>query len=251
MQQLRPYVMSLAGFDPSAGAGILADIKCFEQLQVYGFGVCTALTIQTDDAFLKNDWLDARQIIDQTVPLLDKFEIKACKIGLIKDLDTLHEVLDFLKLKAPAIKIVLDPVWKASTGYTFHHWDEGLKKMIPVLNQLDLITPNYPEMQALAGEAIPQEAAKIWSAYCPVLLKGGHISTAAGTDYLFEARGLRVLDPDAGQVYQKHGSGCVLSAVITAELAKGSDLYAACLLAKKYIEQFLNSSPSLLGYHHL
>lgn len=251
MQQLRPYVMSLAGFDPTAGAGILADIKCFEQLQVYGFGVCTALTVQTDDTFLRNDWLDARQIIDQAAPLLDKFEVKACKIGLIKDLDTLHEVLVFLKLKVPGIKIVLDPVLKASAGYTFHNWEEGLEKLVPILSQLNLITPNYPEMQVLSGDTAAQEAARLWSAYCPVLLKGGHISTATGTDYLFEAGGLRMLEPGVQQVYQKHGSGCVLSAAITASLAKGYNTYEACRLAKKYIEQFLNSNPSLLGYHQL
>lgn len=251
MQQLRPYVMSLAGFDPSAGAGILADIKCFEQLQVYGFGVCTALTVQTADVFLKNDWLDAGQIIDQAAPLLGKFEVKACKIGLIKDQDTLLEVLAFLKLKAPGIKIVLDPVLKASAGYTFHNWEESLEKLAPVLSQLNLITPNYPEMQVLAGDTAAQEAARAWSAYCPVLLKGGHNSTAAGTDYLFEAGDLRTLKSDVQQVYQKHGSGCVLSAAITAALAKGQDLYTACFLGKKYIEQFLNSSPSLLGHHQL
>lgn len=251
MQQLRPYVMSLAGFDPSAGAGILADIKCFEQLQVYGFGVCTALTVQTDEVFLKNQWLNAAEIIDQAAPLLSKFKVSACKIGLIQNLEVLLEVLTFLRLKSSGLKIVLDPVLKASTGYAFHDWENGFLKLAPVLEQLQLITPNYPEMKALGGYTEAHNAAKAWAACCPVLLKGGHSEKNTGTDYLFEGNELHELKPGVSSVYQKHGSGCVLSAAITAQLAKGLCLYDACAAAKKYIEQFLNSNPSLLGYHQL
>lgn len=251
MQQIRPYVMSLAGFDPSAGAGILADIKCFEHLQVYGFGVCTALTVQTDNEFLNSDWLDATRIIDQAAPLLHKFSVSACKIGLIQNLEVLLEVLAFLRLKSPEIKIVLDPVLRASAGYTFHDWGHGLLKLVPVLKQLDLITPNYLEMQTLAGPANLHTAAREWTACCPVLLKGGHSEKNTGTDYLFEGNELHELKPGVSSVYQKHGSGCVLSAAITAQLARGLSLYNACAAAKKYIEQFLNSNPSLLGYHQL
>jgi hydroxymethylpyrimidine/phosphomethylpyrimidine kinase len=70
MSDHRPYVISIAGFDPSAGAGVLSDLKCFEAHRVYGFGICSALTIQTDSDFLKNDWLSDTQIIDQLHPLL-------------------------------------------------------------------------------------------------------------------------------------------------------------------------------------
>src|SRR5690349_11279118 len=116
----RLYVLSIAGFDPSAGAGVLADVKCFEQHEVYGFGICSALTVQTDSDFIKNDWLDAAQIINQLAPLLAKFPIAACKIGLIKDRVVLLEVIAYLKLHIPSLKIVVDPVLKASSGYEFH-----------------------------------------------------------------------------------------------------------------------------------
>jgi hydroxymethylpyrimidine/phosphomethylpyrimidine kinase len=247
----RPYVMSIAGFDPTAGAGLLADVKCFEQHEVYGFGICSALTIQTDHDFLKNDWLNAEQIIDQMRPLLHRFEISAVKIGLIKSITVLLEVIANLKKYAPNIRIVMDPVLKASAGYEFHDWEDGLNKLRPVLKQIDLITPNYPEMLSLGAKTEAFETAKGWAAYCPVLLKGGHLETNIGTDYLFEHGQVHELKPEVAHIHQKHGSGCVLSAAITAKLALGLSLSDACIQAKKYVEQFLNSNNTLLGYHKL
>ncbi|WP_316819015.1 hydroxymethylpyrimidine/phosphomethylpyrimidine kinase [Pedobacter nyackensis] len=247
----RPYVMSIAGFDPTAGAGILADIKCFEQNETYGFGICSALTVQTDSEFLKNSWLSVTEIIDQMAPLLYRFKVAAVKIGLIKDIAVLLEVIAYLKKHQTTIKIVLDPVLKASAGYAFHDWDAGLKHLLPVLKQINLITPNYPEMLSMGGQEEVFTAAGSWSAYCPVLLKGGHMKTHIGTDYLFENKKMVELKPSVTKVYQKHGSGCVLSAAITATLAKNHTLLDACKHAKKYTEQFLNSNESLLGHHKL
>ena len=93
----RPYVISIAGFDLSAGAGILADIKTFEQHKVYGFGACTALTSQNDQEFLNLSWLSTENILQQLEPLLGRFEIQACKIGIIPSLKTLAAVLKFIK----------------------------------------------------------------------------------------------------------------------------------------------------------
>ncbi|WEK17488.1 MAG: hydroxymethylpyrimidine/phosphomethylpyrimidine kinase [Candidatus Pedobacter colombiensis] len=251
IKESRPYILSLAGFDPSAGAGVLADVKCFEQHEVYGFGVCTALTVQTDSDFIKNDWLDATQIIDQLAPLLTKFPVTACKIGLIKDIPVLLEVMAYIKLYAPTMKIVLDPVLKASSGYGFHDWEDSLKMLSPALSQIDLITPNYPEMLSMGGKAEVHAAATTWATHCPVLLKGGHQQANMGTDYLFEYDIVHELKPGVSEIQQKHGSGCVLSASVTAYLAKGFTLLNACTLAKQYIEQFLNSNNTLLGYHKL
>jgi hydroxymethylpyrimidine/phosphomethylpyrimidine kinase len=77
----RKYTLSIAGFDPSAGAGILADIKTFEQCGVYGLGVCTAVTIQNDVEFEKVDWLSAESILSQIKILLKRFKVEVEKIG--------------------------------------------------------------------------------------------------------------------------------------------------------------------------
>src|SRR3954471_22082493 len=106
MQTLRPNVLTIAGFDPSGGAGVLADCKTFEQHAVYGLAVCTAWTVQTDDSFLNIHWLSAEQIIEQLQPLMNKFVVSACKIGIIDSLESLLEVIVFLKESNPAIQIV-------------------------------------------------------------------------------------------------------------------------------------------------
>jgi len=240
--------LTIAGFDPSGGAGVLADCKTFEQHAVYGFGVCSALTVQTDDSFLNIHWLSAERIIEQLQPLMNKFVISACKIGIIDSLETLLEVLVFLKESNPAIQIVWDPVLKASAGYDFHAVDT-FHSLDAVLAGVTLVTPNYSELQQLqsiTGEALIKNDRAV---FCSVLLKGGHRPDALGVDTLYEAAGYTTIEAGVSTVFPKHGSGCVLSAAITARLAQGATLPEACRGAKQYIESFLNSNQSLLGYH--
>lgn len=248
MLDQRKYVASIAGFDPTAGAGVLADIKCFEQHKVYGFGVCSALTVQSDERFMEVRWLDAAEIIAQLRPLFSKFDVVACKIGLISDLTVLKAVITYLRSVQKDLKLVLDPVLKSSSGFEFHQWNSA--EITGVLQQIDLITPNYEEMLLMGNSLQAEEAAILWSKYCPVLLKGGHREAAPGTDLLFSEGRLLEFKPVTPMVYQKHGSGCVLSAAVTANLALGMDLENASRLAKRYIEYFLNSNQSLLGHHH-
>lgn len=248
MQPLRPYVLTIAGFDPSGGAGVLADCKTFEQHGVYGFGVCTAWTVQTDDRFLNIHWLSEEQIIEQLEPLMSKFVISACKIGIINSPQTLLRVIRFLKDYNPAIRIVWDPVLKASAGFEFHELNT-FRNLEEILTELTLLTPNYHELQQLqliTGEDLVKDDHAVFSS---VLLKGGHRPDAPGTDSLYEPGGLTVIEAGVDKAFQKHGSGCVLAAAITARLATGEPLKKACKLAKQYVETFLNSNQSLLGYH--
>jgi hydroxymethylpyrimidine/phosphomethylpyrimidine kinase len=266
MEQNRPFVLSLAGLDPSAGAGLLADIKTFEALGTYGLGVCTALTVQTDTQFISANWQSASQIIAQAQPLLETYPVPYCKIGIMKDAATMLEVINAIKAIQPGIRIILDPVLKASAGYVFHD-DARLSTWKTVLQQVYLLTPNYEEALALSGEQDGQAAARVLASYCAVLLKGGHRADRQGVDSLYyqgqeidrlqarksiAAADIRVLDIPAGRkhVYPKHGSGCVLSAAATAQLAAGVPLPTACITAKLYAEKFMASHSSLLGYHN-
>lgn len=248
MPDTRPYALSIAGFDPSGGAGILTDIKAFEMHNVYGFGVCSALTVQSDTDFLKVQWLDASEIIEQLEPLVNKFPIQACKIGIVKDLHILLQVVLYLKQQQRNIQIILDPVLKASAGFAFHGILED-EKLAAVLREICIVTPNYDEIQQLNRELTPKEAAKSLATNCAILLKGGHNPEAPGTDYLYEHDSCTTLEPTLSTVYPKHGSGCVLSASIAANLALGHTLTAACRNGKRYTESFLSSNKSLLGYH--
>ncbi|WP_145710752.1 hydroxymethylpyrimidine/phosphomethylpyrimidine kinase [Chitinophaga japonensis] len=253
MERERPYVMSLAGLDPSGGAGLLADIKTFEAHKIYGLGVCTALTVQTDRHFLSVEWLPAGRIIAQAKPLLKKFAPVYCKIGIMADVPTLLEVVRALHVLRPGIRIILDPVLKASAGFNFHEAAQA-GAWQAVLPYLYLLTPNYEEVLVLGGNRPHhdgQTAAVRLSRHCAVLLKGGHRPERLGWDTLYTADGEYNLPPGSQQVHAKHGSGCVLSAAITAQLALGHTLPVACTNGKAYTEKFLSSHSSLLGYHHL
>ncbi|WP_256009956.1 hydroxymethylpyrimidine/phosphomethylpyrimidine kinase [Desertivirga xinjiangensis] len=244
MIKKRPFVLSVAGFDPSAGAGILADIKTFEQHEVYGFAVCTALTQQNDSELTAVDWIGAEQIINQIKPLIAKFAISGIKVGIVKDLQTLNEVIVFIRSKFPLIKIVLDPVLHASAGFTFHT-SFNANQLADVLRLITLLTPNYHEFLALEKML----GNKRLTEFTNVLLKGGHHPEKQGTDVLFYKGQELEIKAKTTDVYPKHGSGCVLSSAILSNLAKGIDLAESCQLSKTYIETFLNTNTSLLGYH--
>ena len=236
----RPYALSIAGFDPSGGAGLLADAKTMEAHQVYGLTVTTAITVQHESVFQAVEWLNVSLIKQQINLLFQKYPINFCKIGLIENWDVLSEITNLLLTLNPTIKIVVDPIFRASAGFDFHQnvTIEHLKKWL--LN-IYLLTPNAPELARIKdNQSDLMEVAQSLSAYCNVLYKGGHNEAQKGTDFLFTGHKIEALAPKAIASYEKHGSGCVLSAAIVSNLALGHDLYAACEKAKTYITHFLN-----------
>lgn len=244
------YVMSIAGFDPSGGAGLLADIKAFEQHKVYGLAVNTANTIQTEDAFYSLEWTKQEEVLKTIDVLFDAYPISAVKTGIVPSFKALCEIVAHVRSKNRQVKIVVDPVLRSSTGFDFH--DSASKKdLASVLEQIDLLTPNTSEAMALTGNLHLETAALQLAGHCNVLLKGGHSSDQLGVDYLYAKSGMVILPPARTDVHAKHGSGCVLSAAITANLALGLDLEKACRKAKHYVERYLSSHPSLLGSHHV
>jgi hydroxymethylpyrimidine/phosphomethylpyrimidine kinase len=245
----RPYILSIAGFDPSAGAGVLADVKTFEQCGVYGMGVVSALTFQNDITFEKVEWLALSQIMEQVEVLQKRFQFEYIKIGLIENLEILFKLIINLKSQISNLKIIFDPILKASAGFEFH-WDVNKELLEKICKQLYLITPNIPEALQLGIYNDAEKNAKYLSQFCNVFLKGGHHEEKKGCDVLFLNDGKQIeFQTEIDNVFSKHGSGCVLSSAITANLAKGVDLEGACFVAKKYITHFLMSTHSLLGYH--
>lgn len=248
MSASRPYVLSIAGFDPSAGAGILSDIKTFESNGVYGLGVCSALTFQNDISFEKVDWLSPENIISQIEVLSKRFDFSYVKIGLIWNLKSLEIIINFLKGLKREIKIVWDPILSASAAFEFHKEinNEALKK---ICAEIYLVTPNWIEVSKLVTSPNAIESANLLNDYCNVFLKGGHSGEEQANDILFSNKQQYLFKQERILNRDKHGSGCVLSSAITAELAKGRDLIKACELAKKYMTVFLKSSDNLLGFH--
>jgi hydroxymethylpyrimidine/phosphomethylpyrimidine kinase len=251
MEANRPKVISIAGFDPCGGAGILADIKSFEQHKVYGLGINTAQTLQTENDFISIRWETENDILKALETMLNHYDVKAVKIGIIENISTLQKIVSFIHQKNKEIKIIIDTVIKSSSGFNFWKEKTDEAQLFEILSKSYLITPNYNEALLLMPAANSKDAAQKLSAYCNVLLKGGHNNEEVGVDYLYTKTGIRKFIASTTTVSSKHGSGCVLSAAITANLALGYDLVTSCTKAKKYIEQFLESNDTLLGYHHV
>lgn len=245
MQKERPFVISIAGFDPSGGAGLLSDIKTLEQIKVMGLGVCTALTLQTASQCLNLEWRPIDEIVKEINVLMSHYPVFVVKIGIVKDAKFLIEIINAVRACNTDAKIVWDPVLKSTSEFTFFNL-ETLPLLKNWIDKISLITPNYNEYSVLKNVGLLSI-----ENCCPVLIKGGHREDLLGTDVLVEHGVETLLKPSNGDFmyYPKHGSGCVLSSAIAGELAKGESLETACRNGKLYIEKFLKSNPSLLGTH--
>ena len=246
----RPVALTIAGYDPSGGAGVLADIKTFESIGVYGVAIITGNTFQNDRTFEGVSWLKKKEKKKNVELLARRFPVKAIKLGMHKNLDDVKRSIKLCRKYFPGAKIIWDPILAAPAGFDFDITidDHTLNK---ILSSLSLITPNQSEACKLAWINYAEEAAQELSIHCPVLLKGGHSkSKTASTDHLFIRGKLRKEYPAARiKGGEKHGSGCVLSAAITASLAKGDSLENAISKGKIYVTDFLKSNKTLTGYH--
>ncbi len=251
MALVRPYILSIAGFDPSAGAGVLADIKTFEQNKAYGLGVISGNTFQNAITFKAADWIPSGKIIEQFNLLYERHPFKVVKIGLVESLMALDELITALLLLNSNMQIIWDPIMKASAGFEFHNKpdDELLKR---ICQRLFLITPNIPELAILGGTQQEDNNITVLSTHCHVFLKGGHSISHPGRDRLFTKAGKCFsFRPKKENYSPKHGSGCVLSSAIAAALARGFNLHRSCLLGKQYTANRLKSNKTLLAYHKL
>lgn len=249
MNYNRPIVLSIAGFDPTGGAGVLADVKTFEQFHVLGMGVLSATTVQTESSFMKVNWLSVPEIIQQLEPLVMNYTIEVVKIGIIESLKTMDTLVSWLLEKIPNCKIVWDPVLAASSGFELHSEIET-SLLHGILRRIYLLTPNVPEARKLTDLLDEIESGFQLGEYTNVLLKGGHSALRVGVDLLIENKRPVEIDVQTAQKKtEKHGSGCMLSSAIAAGLAQGLTLELACEKGKEYTEKRLSSNHQLLAYH--
>ncbi len=240
MQTERPFVMTIAGFDSCGGAGVLADIKTFECLNVQGLAVITANTTQTENSDFSVDWISLSQVVFQLEKMLQTYDVEVVKIGIVPNVEYLEKIVETIKFYRPEAKIVWDTVLRSSSGTVFFK-EEDFATLHKILLNIDLITPNALEYQVFEDNNIlPRDKTAI-------LLKGGHRKDAVGEDLLYAKQGTYAFQKSDRKVYDKHGSGCVLSSAIVAYWAKEKDLVKACEKAKVFIEQYLASSKGLLG----
>jgi hydroxymethylpyrimidine kinase/phosphomethylpyrimidine kinase/thiamine-phosphate diphosphorylase len=246
----RAYTMSIAGFDPSSGAGVSADIKTFEQHEVQGLAVSTAITYQNESEFIAVDWLRFEQIKKQIEVFLKKQKTQYVKIVLIENFEVLRKIISLLKQNNPKVNIIWDPILKASANFSFHQ-NINKAEIIDLLKDIYLITPNLPECKELFGT---NDFVKIQSKIndteiCKTLIKGGHAIGDDVSDVLIENNTITQFNEKKLLNKDKHGTGCVLSSAICSNLSKGIQLHSSIEQAKNYITKFIDSNHTLLGFH--
>ncbi|WP_455511682.1 thiamine phosphate synthase [Butyricimonas paravirosa] len=243
-------VLSIAGFDQSSGAGVTADIKTFESCRVYGLGTSSSITFQNQNTYLGTKWLTPDEIIRQCEVLFREFSPAYVKIGLIESFDTLEQVVNYLRTALPKVRIIWDPILKASAGFQFHD-GENLTQLQDILRKIYLITPNTDELKTLFGNHPDVESlqALARSLNLNILWKGGHNDGALASD--------RLVTPDKVYTFSvtrarhgKHGTGCVLSSAIASYLTLGYPLPDACRLGQHYVAGFIRSNDTNLGMHN-
>lgn len=244
-----PTVLVIAGFDPSGGAGIIADAKTLETIGVQGVFIQSCNTIQNATTFKKCHWTEESIIWDQLEILLHSCTPHTIKIGVIKNVAFLEILLSVLKTMAPEAKIIWDPIVQSTSGYDFHDQKQVGEMTTVALEMVDIITPNFLEVKLFSPTRDFKEALAHLNKHCRVYLKGGH-RKKLGVDELYQAnKPKKVYYPSLKDCSEKHGSGCVLSSAIAAYYAKSEDWEESCRMAKLYTEQFLSSNNSLLGTH--
>ncbi|NQY07772.1 MAG: hydroxymethylpyrimidine/phosphomethylpyrimidine kinase [Flavobacteriaceae bacterium] len=245
----RPNILTIAGLDPSSGAGLTADIKTFEMLKCYGLSICSGNTVQNDVMLTSCHWTSLEIMKEQITILFQRFEIDYVKIGIVENWAVVNELIEQLVTKNSDIKIVLDPVLKSSSNFNFHS-EENRNSFEEVLSKIYLLTPNYNEINDLFPEKSLEETIAFIRSKTNLVLKGGHRDEDIGKDELYLKYGQQfTLNPKMRYSSEKHGSGCVFASAVTSYLALGFPLLKATYRAKRYTEKRLSSNKSLLAYH--
>lgn len=249
-----PVALTIAGYDPSGAAGILADVRTFYALNVYAYAVPTCITIQNFENVKQVESLSPMLIVDLLNHLRPTDSLKAVKLGLVPGMEIYKTLLPFLKNHSH-LPIVCDPVIRSSSGFPFLD-DEDLtflkKEIFPLIT---LLTPNLPELETLSEMTIHSEediaaACRSLQQYgeTAILVKGGHAKNSShSTDFLFLPDNKDLLAFTGRRIHagSLRGTGCTLSSAISAFLAKGENLIQALRKAKEFITTVLDSSKDL------
>jgi hydroxymethylpyrimidine/phosphomethylpyrimidine kinase len=253
MTNAPPVALTIAGSDCSSGAGIQADLKTFQHFHVHGLTAVTCVVSETANIVRAVHPVPVAIVGDQVSLLLDSFPVAAVKTGMLFSAGHVRAVAEILA-RHPGLVLVVDPVMVASTGDPLLENDaiDAYRELLFPLARV--ITPNLPEAEVLLGEKIPDETALEAAAHrlaarfgTAVLLKGGHLATHDCLDVLAENGGLLRFRDERIPVAGSHGTGCTLSAAITAALACGESLPQAVETGKKFLGKCLRHSYQFTG----
>lgn len=243
-----PVALSIAGSDCSAGAGIQADLKTFQNFHVHGLTSVTCVVSETAEIVRAVHVVPVETVADQVSLMLDAFPVASVKTGMLYSAAHVAAVADILKRQRPS-RLVVDPVMVASTGDPLLEPDavEAYRRCLLPLARV--ITPNLPEAEVLLGRKIRdaadlEPAARELAAHfgTAVLLKGGHLEGDECTDLLIDDGDVHCFTARRIPLPGSHGTGCTFSAAIAAALALGCDLAEAVARAKAFLGAALGGS---------
>lgn len=245
-----PIVLTIAGFDPSAAAGIAADLKTISAHNCYGIAAITAVTVQSTQGVKSVNVIPAAELRAQLDTLLEDIKIAAIKIGMLGHRGNAVVVAEFLD-RAGVGNVVLDPVMKATSGVPDLLDAGGIKYLgEELLKRVMVVTPNIAEAEVLSGITIKDLASMEAAARKivergarAVVVKGGHMDKAV--DVLFDGAEVLMFGGDHIKSENTHGSGCTFASAIAAQLACGRPLQEAVLLAKAYVTKAIERGFSI------
>ncbi|MDQ6702511.1 MAG: bifunctional hydroxymethylpyrimidine kinase/phosphomethylpyrimidine kinase [Pseudomonadota bacterium] len=251
-----PNLLSIAGFDPSGGAGIAADLKTFAALGCNGMAVIAALTAQNTQGVRAVYVPLASFAAAQLDAVFDDIDVAAVKIGMLASAAVVEAVADRLAFHKPRF-IVLDPVLAATSGDALSAADTSEAIVQHLFPLATLVTPNFSEAACLSNNAIAADRKGMRRAAAllhargakAVLVKGGHLSGATSDDLLFDGASYQLFSVPRVVTRNTHGTGCTLSSAIAAYLAQGHELGAAIGAAKTYLTGALTTADELSVGH--
>lgn len=246
IQAVRPIILSIAGFDPSGGAGILADLKTFAAMGVYGMACITSLTIQSTQGVRRVEGVDASTVIETLDCLASDACFSSIKVGMLGTGEVAAAVADWLAGQKD-VPVVLDPVLKSSSGKDLLDVRGRDILLERLLARADWITPNLAELADLAGHSYPRTAAETEEAarqlqqmagqqgnsVLKIVVTGGHAESP--DDLLLTNDDLRWFPGERIQTTSTHGTGCTFSSALAARVALGDAPCTAVQAAKDYV----------------
>ena len=243
--------LTIAGSDSGGGAGIQADLKTFEALGVWGTTAIVAVTAQNTLGVQAFETLPASLVDAQVRSVAADIGIDAAKTGMLATAELVVAVADVIDAVGRPL-LVVDPVFVSKHGDTLLA-DDAVgalrERLVPLAT---VVTPNIPEAEALTGITIRDRdgmvaAAEALSGAATVMVKGGHLDGDESPDLVWSGGTATWLEADRIPGRHTHGTGCTLSAAITAELAKGMDPADACVAGKRFVERAIAAGVALGG----
>jgi hydroxymethylpyrimidine/phosphomethylpyrimidine kinase len=249
-RQSFPVVLTIAGFDPSCGAGIAADLKTFAAQNCYGVAAITAITVQSTQGVKAIHATPPATLRAELDALAEDLQIAAVKVGMLGNRANAAVVAEFLDKGAYA-NVVLDPVIQPSAGGPELLDAAGVKYLgDELMKRASVVTPNIAEAVLLSGLEIQNVAGMeaagrklVERGARAVVVKGGHMEKAV--DVLVDAGGVLILGGDHVKNENTHGSGCTFASAIAAQLACGRALREAAMLAKAYVTKAIEHGFSI------